>query len=400
MISFQRYRELFRVPDVGPVLVASIVGRLPIGIAGLAILLFVQNRSASFALAGSASALYVLGLALIAPFLGRLIDRGGPRPVLLVCGMLYPAALVALTILVLSAAHAGWVSAMALMAGASLPPVSACIRTLYPRLITDPSLLQTAYSVDSAVVELVFILGPALVAGCVAIGYPEVAILLAALSAGIGTTVFARAPPVVRWTAPLVHRPRSWLGALRPRKLLVVFGATVLYSIGFGLFEVGVTAHAASRGTPSAAGIALALASLGSGAGAVVYGSRHWRAPLTRQFMIALVAMAVGILLLVPIDNLVLYSLASIVAGVPMATAIASQSLLVSRLAARERLAESFTWATTCLLGGISAGIAAGGAMAETLAPYWLLVAAAGTTAAAALLVATCLDLKSDDALR
>lgn len=396
MISLQRYRELFLVPDFGRALVASIVGRFPIGIAGLAILLFVQSRSGSFAVAGSASALYVLGLALIAPFLGRLIDRIGPRPVLLVCGMLYPAALVALTVLVLASAHGAWIGAIALIAGTSLPPVSACIRTLYPRLITDSSLLQTAYSVDSAVVELVFILGPALVAGCVATGYPEVAILLAALSAAIGTVVFARSPPVVRWTAPLVHRRRSWLGALRPRKLLVVFAATVLYSIGFGLFEVGVTAHAAGQGNPSAAGIALALASVGSCAGAVVYGSRHWRAPLARQYMMALIAMAAGLLLLAPIDNLILYSLASIVAGVPMATAIASQSLLVSRLAARERLAESFTWATTCLLGGISAGIAAGGAMAERLASYWLIVAAAGVTAAAALLVALC--LKTDEA--
>lgn len=391
MISLQRYRELFRVPGVGPVLIASIVGRLPIGIAGLAILLFVQHRSRSFALAGTASALYVLGLAVIAPFLGRLIDRIGPRPVLLTCGLLYPATMVALAILVMSAAHPAWISAIALAAGATLPPVSACIRTLYPRLIPDVSLLQTAYSVDSAVVEIVFILGPALVAACVAIGYPEVAILMAALSAGLGTIVFARSPPIVSWKVSAVQRPRSWLGALRPRKLLIVFGATVLYSIGFGLFEVGVTAHAARAGSPSAAGIALALASLGSGAGAVIYGSRHWRAPLARQFMLALIAMAAGILLLVPIDHLVLYALASIVAGIPMATVIASQSLLVSRLAARERLGESFTWATTCLLGGISAGIAMGGLMAETLAPYWLLVAAAGITGAGALLVATCL---------
>lgn len=391
MISLQRYRELFRVPGVGPALVASIIGRLPIGIAGLAILLFVQHRSQSFALAGSASALYVLGLAVIAPLLGRLFDRVGPRPVLLICGLLYPATMVALAVLVMSAAHPAWVSAIALAAGATLPPVSACIRTLYPRLIPDVSLLQTAYSVDSAVVEIVFILGPALVAACVAIGYPEVAILMAALSAGFGTIVFARTPPIVHWKVSAVQRPRSWLGALQPRKLLIVFGATVLYSIGFGLFEVGVTAHAARAGSPSAAGLALALASLGSGAGALFYGSRHWRAPLARQFMLALIAMAAGILLLVPIDHLVLYALASIIAGVPMATVIASQSLLVSRLAARERLGESFTWATTCLLGGISAGIAMGGVMAETIAPYWLLVAAAGITAAGALLVATCL---------
>jgi MFS family permease len=387
MISLDRYRELFLVPQVRSALFASIAGRVPIGLTGLAILLFVQSRSGSFALAGTASALYVLGLAVIAPFLGRAVDRLGPRPILLVCGVAYPGALVGLALLVLAGAHAGWVSIAAFAAGASLPPVSACIRALYPRLIREPSLLQTAYSVDSALVELVFILGPAVVAACVATGYPEAAIFLAALAAGIGTVVFARAPAIARWTASAAYRPRSWLGALSPPKLLVVFGATILYSVGFGLFEVAVSAHAAAKGTPSAAGIALALTSVGSGAGAVVYGSRHWRMPLPRQFLIALTLMAAGILLLAPIDNLVVYSIVAIVAGVPMATAIAAQSQLVSVLASRERLAESFTWASTCLLGGVSAGIAFGGWMAERYAAHWLLVAAAVSTALAAVLV-------------
>jgi len=165
----------------------------------------------------------------------------------------------------------------------------------------------------------------------------------------------------------------------------VLFGTTLLYALAFGLFEVAVTAHAAARGMPAAAGIALAVASLGSGVGALVYGARHWSAPLKRQFVRALAAMAAGFALLVPIDNMALYALASVAAGVPMATVIATQSLLVSRLAPRERLAESFTWSVTCLLAGISGGIAAGGALAEHLAAYWLLVAAVCATATAAL---------------
>ena len=390
MISLHRYRELFEVPQVRAALAASIVGRLPIGIAGLAILLFVQSRSQSFALAGTASALYVLGLASIAPFLGKLMDRLGPRPILLACGVAYPAALIALAGLVLANASGAAIGALSFVAGAALPPVSACIRALYPRLIAQSELLQTAYSVDSALVELVFIVGPALVALCVAIGYPEAAVLLAALSAGIGSVVFARSAPIAEWLPAARHRSRP-RGPMGEKGLLIVFGSTVLYSIGFGLFEVAVTAHAAAMGAPSVAGIALGLASVGSGAGAVVYGSRHWHMPLSRQFLYALVAMAAGMLVLVAIDHLVLYCLASILSGIPMATVIATQSLLISRLAVRERLAESFTWATTCLLGGISAGIALGGLMAESFAAYWLLIGAAGSTAVAAVLVGVAL---------
>ncbi len=392
MVSLEGYRALFAVPHVGATLRASVLGRLPIGIAGLSILLFVQGRSNSFVAAGTASALYVLGLGIVAPFLGRLIDRLGPRVVLVTCGFLYPAALLALAALVLASAHLAFVSVAALVAGATLPPVTACMRALYTRLVRDPGLLHTAYSVDSAVVESVFILGPALVAACVAFGRPEAAVLLAVVSAAIGAQTFARAQAVKSWSGTISRAHQSWLGVLSSPGLLVVFGVTLLYSLAFGLFEVAVTAHAAARGSPAVAGIALALASLGSGAAALVYGARRWHAPLRRQLFVALLAMAAGIALLLPIDSLTGYSIACIASGAPMATVIATQSSLISQYAPRERLAESFTWGATCLLTGISAGIALGGVLAEIFAAHWLLVGAVAATALAAVCAAAFLE--------
>lgn len=370
---------------------------MPIGIAGLAILLFVQDRAGSFALAGSAAALYTLGFGAVAPVLGRLIDRFGPRPVLTACALLYPGALVGLAALVFAQAGPTAICAAALVAGAALPPITACTRALYPRLITEPGVLQSAYSIDSALVEVVFVVGPALVAGCVALGHPEAAVFLAALTAATGAVLFIRTPSIRGWAAAAALTQRDWAGVLRYPKLLVLYGATVLYSLSFGLYEVAVTAHAAAKGAPAVAGVALALASLGSGVAAFVYGSRHWRAPLKRQLVRALAAMTAGSLLLVPIDHLALYATANLVAGAPMATVIATQSLLLARFAPRERLAESFTWGTTCLLAGIGGGIAAGGVMAEKLPAFVLLVVGAGCTAAAMLVVAAC--LRSDDQL-
>ena len=130
MITFQRYAILLRTPDLRTTLLASVVGRIPIGVAGLAILLFVQGKSGSFAQAGAASALYVLGLAALAPFIGRAIDRLGPRPVLLAGAVVYPAALVALVLLVAYAADWWWIAASALLAGAMLPPITICMRAI------------------------------------------------------------------------------------------------------------------------------------------------------------------------------------------------------------------------------------------------------------------------------
>ena len=380
-----RYRDLFGVPAIHSTMLASIPGRLPIGIAGFAILLLVQHKSGSFITAGVASALYVLGLASVAPLIGRAIDRAGPRPVLRLCSFVYPAMLVALIALVSMQAHALAIALCAYVAGAALPPVTICMRTLYPRALTEPALLQTAYSVDSVIVESVFIIGPALVAMFLAFGVPEGAVLLAALTGCAGTLWFMRTPVIRDWEIHPRGAGSRW-GIFAEPGLRVLFAATLFYSVAFGLYEVGVTAWATKRGMPAAAGIALALASVGSALGAFAYGARHWQAPLRKQFLIALAFMAAGSLLLAPVDNVYLYMLVNIIAGAPMASVIATQSLLLSRLAPTGMLAESFTWGGTCLLGGISGGIALGGVLAETIAPAWILVSAAGATGTAALL--------------
>jgi len=377
VILFQRYSDLFRVPGLRAALAASIIGRIPIGVATLAILLFLQARTGSFALAGSAAAFYVLGLASVAPFLGRMIDRLGPQPVLTVSAAIYPGMLVALVLLAIYSERHSWVALAAFLAGASFPPITICMRTLYPRLMPEAGLLQTAYSVDSALVEFIFIVGPALVALFVAMGVTLGAILFAAACAVGGNFIFLRTPVVRNWVVHPTGGARSLMGPLRYPRLRALFAATVLYSVAFGLYEIAVTALAANRGRPAAAGVILALASVGSTAGALFYGAREWGMPMQRQFVVAVALMAAGLLLLAPIPNLAAFAAVSVVACAPMAPVIAAQSVLVSRLSPRDALAESFTWGATCLLGGISAGIAAGGLLAEYLRAGWILLVAA-----------------------
>jgi predicted MFS family arabinose efflux permease len=382
----QRYADLLRVPGVAHTIWVSLPGRLPIGMASLAMLLYVQNHSGSFAHAGTVAACYVLGLGVFAPFLGRLMDRFGPRPVLTASVVIYPLALLTLMVLVANAARMPWVVICALLAGALLPPITICMRALFPRLLTDAGQLQAAYAMDSALIELVFILGPGLVALFVAIGYPGGAVVLSAACGGLGALLFLRAPPIHSWGPATVARQRSLMGPLhnpRLRKLLIV---TLLYASAFGLFEVAVTAFAVKRGMPGAAGVILALASAGSALGVLVYGSRSWALPLPRQLLCALMLMAGGILLLVPVANVYWFGALCVITCVPMAPVIATQSILVSRLAPRRLLAESFTWATTCLLAGISGGIAAGGMLVEAWPPSVVLLAAAAMATAAALL--------------
>jgi MFS family permease len=379
MISLARYERLLGVRDVRNLFAASLVGRLPIGMASLALLLFVQASTGSFARAGTVTGCYVFGLAAMAPLIGRMIDRIGPRPVLLVTAAVYPVAMGVLVAALYAGLPVALLAGAALVAGGSFPPVTICVRAMLPRLVSEPGLVPTAYSLDSAIIECMFIAGPAAVAAFAAGGAVVAAVAFTAVCAGFGGWLFARAGPVRRWRSE-PGGARNLLGPLHVGALVVVFAATILYSLAFALFELAVIAVAKVQEAPASAGVILAVASIGSAAGALYYGSHEWRVPPARQFVVATLLMAAGILLMVPIDNLVVLALAGVIAAAPMATVISTQSVLISRLAPPGMVAESFTWGATCLLGGIGAGFALGGLLAETWPPAVVFAAAAGAT--------------------
>ncbi|WP_187352101.1 hypothetical protein [Allosaccharopolyspora coralli] len=73
-------REILTSPYVPRLLSASLVGRLPTGMAALAILLTVRAHGGTYTLAGVLSAIYAASSAIGGPLLGRLIDRTRQPP--------------------------------------------------------------------------------------------------------------------------------------------------------------------------------------------------------------------------------------------------------------------------------------------------------------------------------
>lgn len=364
MISLARYAAIFAHPELRAAIAASIVGRLPIGITGLSILLLVQRATGSFADSGAMTAAYIAGLASIAPVLGRLIDRSGPRRVLSSCAIAFPGALFAL-VLAMRIAPSGTLNlALAFAAGASFPPITVCMRTFFRQRLRTESLLGAAYSLESVLIELIFIVGPMLVALLVALASPEAAVFLAAFCAAFGTLLFLRSPALAHWRTDPAEAT-TLLGPLAERGFPALLAVALGYAIAFGLVEIGITAFASETGRPALAGILLALMSAGSALGGLAYGSRTWGPPLTRQFAIALGLMGVGIALLAPITNAWIFALLSIVAGLVIAPALTIQSMLVAKIAAPRHATEAFTWSSTGLLSGIGIGMALGGWLIE-----------------------------------
>lgn len=383
MISLARYAALLQAREMRLTIAASMIGRLPIGITGLAILLLVQTATASFSQGGAATACYVIGLACVAPALGRLIDRNGPRFTLLACSATFPAALLALVAAVDARAHPVLILAFAAAAGATFPPITVCMRTYFKQRLSDDSLLATAYSLESVLIEVIFIVGPMLVALFVAVASPAVAVIFAAACGCVGTLLFLRAPPLRSWRIE-PRAARSLLGPLAERGFLPLIGIILCYSTAFGLLEIGVTAYATERGNAALAGVLLGLMSAGSALGGLAYGSRGWHLPLMRQFALMLGLMGAGLLILALPWGPWPFAFWSLFAGVVMAPALIIQSMLIAKRARPEHLTEAFTWSASALLSGVGIGVAAGGGLLEYFRSPAVLAAGAASALAAA----------------
>jgi MFS family permease len=386
VISLARYATLLERPELRRAIVASVIGRLPVGILGLAILLATQASSGSFGLAGAVAACYLAGLAGMAPVLGRVIDRTGPARTLLVCAFVFPATLVTLVAALRFGAPLWTAFVLAALAGATFPPITVCLRTFLRQRLLEEVQLAAAYSLESVLIEIIFIIGPMLVALFVAYAVASTAVLFAATCGLAGTLLFLRSPVLAQWRIE-ERKPASLFGPLAVRGFVPLLAVILAYSGSFGLLEIGVTAYALESGRPALAGLILGLMSVGSAVGGLAYGSRSWRLPLARQFALMLSIMGIGIALLALIANVFLFAALGIAAGVVMAPALIIQSMLVARTAPPQYATEAFTWSASCLLTGVGLGLAAGGLLLERVTS-WAVFTAAGAVALLAALLA------------
>lgn len=360
----RKYLDFVRQPDVARLLAVAVFARMPIGMVGFAMVMFLREALGSFALAGSAVGINFVALAACAPIQGRIIDRYGPRWLLLVTGVVQPVALLAVLVLARSGASFAWLAAASALSGAFASPITTLTRTFWRNRFERDEDRRTAFALDAVSIEINFTIGPAII-GAVLAAFGAMVAFAVAIGAVVMSVIAFTASPALRYFRHDRHAERHLLGPLTEPRLLIVFGATFGLSNGFGLLEVAYPAYATSLAMPALAGALLALNSVGSALGGGIYGGLHFRAPVERQFSIALALMAVWLLLHAVVGTPALFAFVAFCAGALIAPAVAAQSVLVSRLAPSHYATEAFTWSSTFIVSGLGCGMALGGQLIE-----------------------------------
>ncbi|HET8662836.1 MAG TPA: MFS transporter [Nocardioides sp.] len=381
---FDRYRRILSLPGALRFSGSALVGRLPMAMVTIGIVLLATNAGRSYGLAGALSAVYLLAAALLAIPQARLVDRLGQARVLTVAALLFGLGMAVFTLVVQSGGPDWLAFVSAFVIGGAFPQVGSCVRTRWSHVLDQRAEIDTAYALESAVDEVVFMSGPILVT-VLATGWHPVAGMATALVAGTGGTLFFAAQ---HSTSPPPN-PRS--GGATPAPIpIAVMGPVCVVGIAlgtlFGAAEVATVAFASERDHEGYAGLLLALWATGSLIAGVITGLVHWRVGPARRLRWGAVGMAVAMLPLAFIDSLWVMGGWLFVAGFAIAPTIVASLTIVEQTVPHSRLTEGMAIVETALTAGVAPGAALAGRIIDThgASRAYLVSLVAGVVAAVA----------------
>ncbi|MEE1786913.1 MFS transporter [Streptomyces sp. SP17BM10] len=349
------YRAVLGSPHVARLLGGTLIGRLPTGMAPVAILLLVRAEHGSLALAGLLGALYGLAAAIGQPLLGRLVDRYGQTAILYGAA---PAASTAFLLLPCTGPtrHPVLAALTVLVAGLATPPLEAGLRALWPQVLPDPARRRAALSLDSSTQGLVFVIGPLLATGFAAgAGAPAALTATAALGL-LGAGLVVTAEPSLAWRPSAPAERAHRMGPLRVPGLRVLFAALTGTGVALGAVNVLALAAAERHHASWLVGVMPAALSVGSMLGGLAYGRRAWPGSPARHLVAASIGFAAGWMVLLPDPVPAVAVLGAVLPGSFLAPLLTAAFLTVDRLSPEGESTEAFAWLIACIGVGQAAG--------------------------------------------
>jgi MFS family permease len=386
--ALSAYRRIFtEAPGSLAFSAAGFIARMPMSMVGIGMVTMLSSLRGDYALGGAVSATIALAAALLGPQVARLVDRYGQSRVALRATGVTVAAMGALLLCAAFGAPDWTLFVCALVVGC-MPAMGSLVRARWAHLYQGSPLLHTAYSFESVVDEIVFIVGPILAVGLSTSWFPEAGPLLAVILLAVGTLLFC----AQGCTEPPVHphaHAAAGSSALRTRGLPVLVLTFVGVGAVFGSVEVVTVAFADHLHHKALSSVVLAVYAFGSCVAGIVFGALKLEGPLSRRFLAGIVTLGVSMLPLLFVKNLVALAAALFVAGLSISPTMVTTMGLVERIVPTAKLTEGMTWTTTGLAVGVAFGSSAAGWMVDAAGAsngYWVTVAAAALSVATAFL--------------
>ncbi len=283
---------------------------------------------------------YAFADGIAAPLSGRLIDRMELRrgvSVALGAGAVILAALAGL-----AAARAPAVVLIAVSALAGAAPAGAMggLRAYLQRIVPE-DLLTRAFALDATLLELEWMIAPALVAITGFLGAPVLAIVLMALATSAacgGSRLLGRQQPSPRVAGAS--------GAWRMPGALPIYFISAVLGYAEGTINIALAPLMPTVGSrPATAGFLITLLSVTSAVGGVGYAAYDNRRPgnLNQRANIAILALGIGVALIAVSPSLIFVAIAVGICGVWFAPLITLLNLILGKLLPVNQLSEGFS---------------------------------------------------------
>jgi len=348
-----RYRETLRTPGALAFAVPGVIGRLPMAMLSLALVILLTAVTGSYGIAGAVSAAAALAYAAMTPVVARLADRHGQARVLRPQVIVFAAVTAALAVCAMDRAPVWALFVTGGLSRATMPSLGPTVRSRWSQLLAGTDLLDAAFSLEGIADELIFIIGPVL-AVVLAAGFTPVAgvLVTAALAvAGVlGLTAQRRSQP------PAAPVTRSYGPALASPALRVLIATGICLGALFVAVDLSTLAFAAHHGDKAAAGPLLGLYGLGSAIAGVWYGTRRWQSPHASRLTVALAATALGAAPLAFMPGIWPMAAAITAAGLGISATLASSYRLAEMAVPPGQRTEAMSWLTTAAATGTALG--------------------------------------------
>lgn len=360
----QHYREIFAVPGVLGLVISGTIARLTYAMMGIGIITMLVMQTDHYGLAGTVAGTFTLSSALIAPRVAKFVDSHGQRRVLPWVTAFSTLMLLSLVAAAYLAAPAPMLYLLAVLAG-TMPSMSAMIRARWAAMFRDSHHLHTAFSLDTVLAEITFIVGAPLAIALSSGLFAEAGPLIAVLLQILGVTAFL----MQRKTEPKVVAGGNSDGSsvLRTPGLTTIVLVLLTMGVMGGTIDVSAVAFANEHDWPTAASIMLAAYALGSILSGLMFGGLRLSISMPKQFFIGTLLTTLTMVPTVFSQTVFALVAALFVAGISYAPTMIVALNIGSKIIAPGRITEGLTWMMT----GISVGVAVGAGLAGAVVDHY-----------------------------